>query len=282
MRRRSRAEAEAEPPRLPHGPRPPLAGQVVRAETGDIAVLARPLLVRTTGRDGIFVALHWTRADGAPLGPDDPRGGQDVNWQATVGSLGVTLRGPGDAAPRELAVGGQDRRLLARPLYRGATLQLSLRESGVLVGSIERPWAAPVPGLLSAPGDYRVALRGSLALAGGPVPFATSEVPITIVADDAMAPLPELEVAAARAVAAARQLAEVPQADRATLDDVEGNRVVRLSPLIGDARLFVEVVVSPAGEMVSGWEERYRPPPKDDWSARDPWSRLWQRVGDAP
>jgi hypothetical protein len=262
---------------LPRRPRPPLTSVAARAVGGRLATSTRLLLARTTARDGVHVLLQWEDPSG-PLGPEHALGRQDVDWPATVGTLEPRVFAPGASEPVVLQVGGEQRKLRRRPLHEGAALQLSARAGGVQVGTILRPWRSPASDLFGIPGTYRVQLAGALVLADERVPFETAPLPVTVAADDGCQPLLELELIAAKAVQRARRLHDLPMADRATVDDTNGNRVVRFSPLFGSVRLMIEVVIGCDGNLVSVNEERY----PADAADKDAWRWLWQRPGGVP
>lgn len=235
-------------------PLPALRDDVIKGEVTDqLLTLVRPLVRRITAADGVRIMVRWDdRAPGAPA-PDQLLAIRKVDWQATLSSLKLEVKKDGGTS-RTLQVGSGPAREIGKTLMDIRSVAVLRFDAAGLHPGDGKPhrWATPSAKVFDGPGKYVVRLAGQLVLEAGKRAFSTGPLPLEVVDESPkMLPLSELEAIAAKHFAKLEGAKQDAKPRKATVEDVDGNRVVRFAYHSGMGEgVFVEVVLSPAGAVL--------------------------------
>ncbi len=167
-------------------------GPTTASKPGEHGLLTvvRPIGTEIAAGDSVMLALHWEKAAG-PLSESDFSGTTFLRAE-TIESLNFTITAPGSKPvtiqPQKVAHLrtwglGSEWHLARRP-----TLILSLSEQGLSESFLwdpakvmPIPWQTKAPGLWDQPGQYEIAITGTIHLHEGvAIPFASEPVPVRI------------------------------------------------------------------------------------------------------
>jgi len=189
------------------------------------ALEVRALVSQVTTKDGLGLALRFHRE--VPPAQGDPWGQQHADWNRIAPTLRVEVKVPGGATHTlELAdtpVGPPQ----SRPV--SMLVQTFIVDGAAIAqGPERRPWKTPVPGLLATPGTHVVTVSATIELDGKPVALRSGPLTFTVLPPtDPRRPLVDIERAASEVARTTWGATGIPAPSDPTVDDVEGNLVVR-------------------------------------------------------
>jgi hypothetical protein len=156
-----------------------------------VVTMVRPIGTGLSAGDPVMLAVHWQAAVGSFVSID--LAGKTFLRAETVDSLRFTITAP-ESQPVTLR--SQEVAHLKRwvgpsggwRLERMPTLLLSLTEEGLSESLLwdppevmPIPWKTKAVGLFSRPGEYEVAVKGTICLSPGPaIPFTTEPIKVRI------------------------------------------------------------------------------------------------------
>lgn len=250
--------ASVELPKL--NPLPPLSKAITRAKNdkSQLVTATRVLVSHLTTADTPIVLLRWEGAGDGPIGADHALAKKPIELSAVQAKMTAQIAGPDvkskQSVPNQSAGKPEPEVLLTQaPNLVMAIAPSAFSTSRWGLDATKRTEGGPV---FSSPGKYTITVTGQLA-PSDPDTIGFESAPFTIdvsAASPTNRPLAELREIAAKTVATKFALKTPPESRREIVEDTSGNRVIRFSLHDDLGRYevtFVEVVVSPAGEVLS-------------------------------
>ncbi len=232
----------------------PIRVVAAKGDAGEVVTQSRALVPTVATGDDLRLLLDFRTAGGAPV---------TAHEAASLAEIQAVLVGPGGA--RQELIGTTAKAPTGVESWPLRAQVLHLDREGIRIASSRSPltWKTEPKEWLGEPGEYRVALSGTLHVADGDagvrqVAWKSGELTVDVrTAGKDFRPVAEVEAAAAERVRERRRLTAAPQPTKATLEDEEGNRLVRFALQQGHYDIhFVEMVMKPDGTPLHEREEK--------------------------